>query len=175
MFLETELACSRRALAGTEEGEMIQLGSFDTTVTQAQRAAYLQQATAISGGRGDLAAEGRDKLAFAPYAPEPQQPMTVANMQQALKSIGFFPGGKVDSICGYRTRAAMRLFQEYVRFRSRSCRVCRTAASDRPRSSICSAGSAMASCPNGRPRSSDGERARSTRRSTPTGWRCWRR
>jgi hypothetical protein len=94
---------------------MIQLGSFDTTVTQAQRAAYLQQATAISGGRGDLAAEGGDKLAFAPYAPEPQQPMTVANMQQALKSIGFFPGGKVDGICGYRTRAAMRLFQEYVR------------------------------------------------------------
>ena len=44
---------------------MIQLGSFDTTVTQAQRAAYLQQATAISGGRGDLAAEGSDKLAFA--------------------------------------------------------------------------------------------------------------
>ena len=88
---------------------MIQLGSFDTTVTQAQRAAYLQQATAISGGRGDLAAEGSDKLAFAPYTPEPQQPMTVANMQQALKSIGFFPGGMVDGICGYRTRAAMRV------------------------------------------------------------------
>jgi hypothetical protein len=94
---------------------MIQLGSFDTNGTQAQRTAYLQQATAISGGRGDQAADGSDKLAFAPYAPEPQQPMTVAAMQQALKSIGFFPGGKVDGICGYRTRAAMRLFQEYVR------------------------------------------------------------
>jgi hypothetical protein len=94
---------------------MIQLGSFDTTVTQAQRTAYLQEATAISGGHADQAAEGSDKLAFAPYAPEPQQPMTVAAMQQALKSIGFFPGGKVDGICGYRTRAAMRLFQEYVR------------------------------------------------------------
>ena len=94
---------------------MIQLGSFDTNVTQAQRTAYLQQATAISAGHGDQAADGSDKLAFALYAPEPEQPMTVTAMQQALKSIGFFPGGKVDGICGYRTRAAMRLFQEYVR------------------------------------------------------------
>jgi hypothetical protein len=61
---------------------MIQLGSFDTIVTEAQRAAYLQQATAISGGRGDLAAEGSDKLAFAPHAPEPQQPMTVADSRR---------------------------------------------------------------------------------------------
>jgi peptidoglycan hydrolase-like protein with peptidoglycan-binding domain len=72
---------------------MIQLGSFEATVTQAQRAAYLQQATAR----------------------EPQQPMTVANMQQALTSIGFFPDGKIDGICEYRTRAAMRLFQQSVR------------------------------------------------------------
>jgi hypothetical protein len=61
---------------------MIRLGSFDTIVTEAQRAAYLQQATAISGGRGDLAAEGSDKLAFAPHAPEPQQPMTVADSRR---------------------------------------------------------------------------------------------
>ena len=94
---------------------MILLGSFDNGVTQADRDAYLRQATAISGGRADQAADGSDKLSFAQYTPEPGQPMTVAAMQQALKTIGFFPGGKVDGICGYRTRAAMRLFQEYVR------------------------------------------------------------
>jgi hypothetical protein len=94
---------------------VIVLGSYDSVVTQADRDAYLRQAAAISGGRGDQAGEGSDKLAFAPYAPEPQQTMTVAAMQQALNAIGFFPGGKVDGICGYRTRAAMRLFQEYVR------------------------------------------------------------
>ncbi len=94
---------------------MILLGSYDNSVTQADRDAYLRQAAAISGGRGDQAADGSDKFSFAPYTPETGQPMTVSAMQQALKTIGFFPGGKVDGICGYRTRAAMRLFQEYVR------------------------------------------------------------
>ena len=94
---------------------MILLGSFDGSVTQADRDAYLRQAAAIAGGRGDQAAAGSDRLSFAQHAPEPQQKMTVAEMQQALNTIGFFPGGKVDGICGYRTRAAMRLFQEYVR------------------------------------------------------------
>jgi hypothetical protein len=94
---------------------VILLGSYDSGVTQADRDAYLRQATVISGARGDQAAEGSDKLSFAQYTPEPAQPMTVAAMQQALKTAGFFPGAKIDGICGYRTRAAMRLFQEYVR------------------------------------------------------------
>jgi hypothetical protein len=94
---------------------VIQLGSFDNGVTQTDRDAYLRQVAAISGGRGDQVADGSDKLFFAPYTPEPQQPMTVTAMQQTLKATGFLPGGKVDGICGYRTRAAMRLFQEYVR------------------------------------------------------------
>jgi hypothetical protein len=100
---------------GDEEHPVILLGSFDSSVTPADRDAYLRQAAAIAGGRGDQAAAGSDKLSFAPHAPEPQQKMTVSEMQQALKTIGFFPSGKVDGICGYRTRAAMRLFQEYVR------------------------------------------------------------
>jgi hypothetical protein len=41
--------------------------------------------------------------------------MTVADLQRTLIALGFFPGGKIDGICGYRTRSAMRLFQEYVR------------------------------------------------------------
>ena len=94
---------------------MILLGSYDSNVTQADRDAYLRQAAAISGSQGDRAAEGSDRLSLAPHTPEPRQTMTVAAMQQALKTIGFFPGGKIDGICGYRTRAAMRLFQEYVR------------------------------------------------------------
>ena len=94
---------------------MIQLGSFDKTVTLADRDAYLRQTAAISGATGKEAAEGSDKLTFSPFAPEQKQTMTVSDMQAALTKIGFFPGGKVDGICGYRTRAAMRLFQEYVR------------------------------------------------------------
>jgi hypothetical protein len=41
--------------------------------------------------------------------------MTVSEVQGALKELGFFPGGAVDGLCGYRTHAAIRLFQEYVR------------------------------------------------------------
>jgi hypothetical protein len=94
---------------------MIQLGSYDPDVAPADRDAYLKAATAASGLRGDHAAAGSDFLTFASFTPEPQQPMTVADVQRALVALGFFPGGVVDGICGYRTRSAMRLFQEYVR------------------------------------------------------------
>jgi hypothetical protein len=41
--------------------------------------------------------------------------MSVEDVQRALRSLGFFPGGKIDGICGYRTQSAIRVFQEYVR------------------------------------------------------------
>jgi peptidoglycan hydrolase-like protein with peptidoglycan-binding domain len=41
--------------------------------------------------------------------------LKVAEVQQILRDAEFFPNGKVDGICGYRTRSAIRLFQEYVR------------------------------------------------------------
>jgi len=94
---------------------MIQLGSYDESVSAVDRDAYLQAATAASGLRGDRAEAGSDFLTFAVFKPEASQPMTVAELQRALVTLGFFPGGKVDGICGYRTRSAIRLFQEYVR------------------------------------------------------------
>jgi hypothetical protein len=94
---------------------MIQLGSYDEGVSALDRDAYLQAATAASGLRGDRAEAGSDFLTFAPFKPEASQPMTVAELQQALVALGFFSGGRVDGICGYRTRSAIRLFQEYVR------------------------------------------------------------
>jgi len=60
-------------------------------------------------------AAGSDKLTLSVNTPDARQPMTVADVQEGLKSAGFFPGGKPDGICGYRTLSAMRLFQEYVR------------------------------------------------------------
>ena len=39
----------------------------------------------------------------------------VRTLQQFLKDAGFFPFGKIDGICGYRTTGSLRLFQEYVR------------------------------------------------------------
>lgn len=39
----------------------------------------------------------------------------VQDFQEFLISAGFLPNGKTDGVYGYRTRAAARLFQEYVR------------------------------------------------------------
>jgi hypothetical protein len=94
---------------------VIQLGSYDASVTQAARDAYLKQVAAISRVPADQIASGADKLSLAPLTLDQQQPMTVAEIQRALIARGFFPNGSVDGICGYRTLSAMRLFQEYVR------------------------------------------------------------
>jgi hypothetical protein len=94
---------------------VIQLGCFDAGVSTAQREAYVKEVEDITRVRVAEVEEGSDKLALKQYAPDAQQPMTVAAAQQGLQPIGFFPGGKVDGICGYRTLSAMRLFQEYVR------------------------------------------------------------
>jgi len=94
---------------------MITLGSFDAGISEAARTAYLRQLQSLTRvAIGDIA-PGIDRLAFAPYTPPAGQPMTVAQVQDALKRLGFFPGGSVDGICGYRTQSAIRLFQEYVR------------------------------------------------------------
>jgi len=98
-----------------QEHVLIQLGSFDDGVPTASRDAYLKEVEAITRVALRDVADGSDKLTLASHATDPQSPMSIAAIQQALKDIGFFPGGKIDGICGYRTRSAMRLFQEYVR------------------------------------------------------------
>ncbi|MCP4282992.1 MAG: peptidoglycan-binding protein [Gammaproteobacteria bacterium] len=40
---------------------------------------------------------------------------TVSDLQHTLKTLGYLPLGPVDGIFGYRTIAAVRLFQEYAR------------------------------------------------------------
>ena len=94
---------------------MIQLGSFDAGVSAGACAEYKKRVEETTRVSISEIAEGSDKLVFKPCTPDSTQPMKVAEVQQALKAAGFFPGGKVDGICGYRTLSAMRLFQEYVR------------------------------------------------------------
>lgn len=94
---------------------MIQLGAFDAGVSSGARDAYLKELETLTRVPLAQVAAGSDRIAFASHTPDATQPMTVAEIQQALKDIGFFPGGKVDGICGYRTVSAIRLFQEYVR------------------------------------------------------------
>jgi hypothetical protein len=94
---------------------MIQLGSFDQGIAGSACEDYRKQveaATRLSTANVTLES---DKLVFRPCVSDAGEPMSVARMQEALKAAGFFPGAKVDGICGYRTLSAMRLFQEYVR------------------------------------------------------------
>jgi hypothetical protein len=94
---------------------MIELGCFDAGTRDAACRAYIQQVGALTRVALRDVAEGRDRLQLKSYAPDTPQPMTVAQVQRGLKAVGFFPGGKDDGICGYRTLSAIRLFQEYVR------------------------------------------------------------
>ena len=94
---------------------MIQLGAFDITVSAGARDAYVKELETITRLPLAQVAGGVDRIAFAPHTPDAQQPLTISAIQKGLKDIGFFPGGKEDGICGYRTVSAIRLFQEYVR------------------------------------------------------------
>ena len=94
---------------------MIKLGCFDPGIADSVCKAYLKQVEDLTRVPLVEIEPGSDKLALEMHVPDAQQSMSVAEVQQGLKSIGFFPGGKVDGICGYRTLSAIRLFQEYVR------------------------------------------------------------
>lgn len=94
---------------------MISLGCYDQGLPNSACQDYLQRIFEQTRLRLDEIQPGPDRLALQAYAPTPTAPMTVREVQTALRDLGFFPGGKVDGICGYRTQAALRLFQEYVR------------------------------------------------------------
>ena len=47
--------------------------------------------------------------------PQKLEGTPIADLQRSLRSMGFMPQGLVDGIFGYRTLAAVRLFQEYMR------------------------------------------------------------
>ena len=91
---------------------MIQLGICDPDVTDAACQAYEQEVAALTNLPLRDVPPGADKFVAVRSAPAG---LPVIEVQRALKSLGFFPGGKIEGICGYRTSSAIRLFQEYVR------------------------------------------------------------
>lgn len=94
---------------------MIQLGAFDARVAPGALDAYLRELETVTRVPLSEVVKGSDRIAFNAHTPDAQAPMTVMAIQKALTALGFFPGGKADGICGYRTLSAIRLFQEYVR------------------------------------------------------------
>ena len=62
-------------------------------------------------GKAQLRGEGEGQ--WIPFTEV--QGAAVRDVQTFLHDAGFFPFGKIDGICGYRTAGSIRLFQEYVR------------------------------------------------------------
>lgn len=93
---------------------MIALGTFDENANLEEYKEQVKKLTVVSGGKwnNQLRDEGR-WVDFQPI--EAGDEMKVREVQEFLKAAGFFPHGKLDGICGYRTNSAIRLFQEYVR------------------------------------------------------------
>jgi len=94
---------------------MIDLGCFDPDVSDAACTAYCKELERITRLPLAEVKPGVDKLSIHRRAGATAGEMSVTQVQQALQKLGFFPGGKADGICGYRTQSAIRLFQEYVR------------------------------------------------------------
>ena len=92
---------------------LIELGCCDSGVSESQCKAYLAMVEQTARVPYSQIVPGLDKVSLRPYA-RGAQAMSVAEVQRALKDLGFFPGGKDDGICGYRTQSAIRLFQEYL-------------------------------------------------------------
>jgi hypothetical protein len=97
---------------------MIGLGTFDPSVTQQDLASYRARVKKLTGivllSQWDT--QLRDEGKWVDYAPlAAGEPMKVAELQAFLRDAGFRPQGEINGICGYRTTAAVFLFQEYVR------------------------------------------------------------
>lgn len=96
---------------------MIALGNYDSNLETGALDEYkklVKELTVVAGGQWNN--QLRDEGGWADFQPlAADNEMKVAEVQQFLKGAGFFPHGKIDGICGYRTTSAIRLFQEYIR------------------------------------------------------------
>lgn len=93
---------------------MVRLGVFDADDCSVDIPSYLRKIHEPSmwNAKGAKFRADRDGEWITPKKLPGEE---VTEVQRFLKSAGFFPLGKVDGLCGYRTHCSIRLFQEYVR------------------------------------------------------------
>jgi len=95
---------------------MISLGTYDSNVQPEALDDYIEHAKKLTGVENwENKLRGEKNGEWEEFRPLSGSAMTVAGAQRFLRDAGFFPSGKDDGICGYRTVSAIRLFQEYVR------------------------------------------------------------
>ena len=92
----------------------ISLGCHDATLSQSAVNALFEKMRTVAGNPDEACLIDDAGGQVFPRPIDASRPFTVAAVQESLSETGFFPSGRVDGICGYRTRAAIRLFQEYV-------------------------------------------------------------
>lgn len=93
----------------------ITLGCHDPDIPRTDVDALFEGLRAVSGDPAEACLIGDTGDSVYPEVIAAGELFSVAEVQAGLSRIGFFPGARVDGICGYRTHAAIRLFQEYVR------------------------------------------------------------
>ena len=92
---------------------MISLGVHDRDLKPGALEAFLETVEKLSGDSREKPLRGdKGPVALEPLAE--REAMTVSEVQTALRELGFLTD-RVDGICGYRTQAGIRLFQEYIR------------------------------------------------------------
>jgi len=91
----------------------ISLGKHDRHLTLDALTPFLEEVRRMTGSAADALLDDVGSISLRAIGVD--ESMTVTDVQKVLIGTGFFPGGRADGICGYRTRAAIRLFQEYVR------------------------------------------------------------
>lgn len=101
----------------------ISLGCHDDSTPRADVDAFFASLRNVSGNPDTACLIDDAGRRVYPTSLPPASVFTIAQVQEILRDVGFFPGGKIDGICGYRTRSAIRLFQEYVQsVEQRRCR-----------------------------------------------------
>jgi peptidoglycan hydrolase-like protein with peptidoglycan-binding domain len=94
---------------------MITLGTIDQDVQPPQIEGFFNTLKTMTVETWGKKLRGDGDGEWIELKPLEAGPLKVREVQQFLKQAGFFPAGQVDGICGYRTSAAIRLFQEYIR------------------------------------------------------------
>ncbi len=96
---------------------MIKLGSYDSDLTQEAITGYfvdVKNILDIDIDEGKQLLRGEKNAEWIPFVPYDGS-LKIATIQKMLRSFGFYPADTFNGICGYRTSAGIRLFQEYNR------------------------------------------------------------
>ena len=93
----------------------VTLGCHDANVSHDQCAAYFDRVRSLTSLTAPENVTRTNTFSQSQLPAASASEMSVARIQEILKQLGFYQGGKIDGICGYRTTSAIRLMQEYSR------------------------------------------------------------